>query len=46
MTELEKMQKDLKKHIVNMYEPKSTRLHRNYTDRADWFWLWREDLKK
>lgn len=38
--ELEKIQKDLKKTIIGFYDPPTTRLKRNYTDRADWYFLW------
>ena len=44
MSELDKMKTDLTKHVANITAPESTRWHRNYTDRADWFWLWSADL--
>jgi len=26
--------------VIKTYEPPSTRLHRNYNDRAWWYWKW------
>ena len=32
---------DLKHTIATLYIPESTRWHRNYTDRVDWYYLCR-----
>lgn len=38
--ELEKIQTDLKNIIIDINAPLSTRWRRNYTDCADWYFLW------
>ena len=41
---LKQMEHDLKKIFVNAYAPKSTRWHRNHTDAAEWFFLWKDKI--
>lgn len=36
---IEQTQKELVSIFTNFLSPKSTRLHRNYTDCADWYWV-------
>lgn len=45
-TELDKMHQELKRIIIYAHAPPSTRWRRNYTDRAEWFFLWSEKHKK
>jgi len=40
MSELEKITRELNKVIIGYYEPPTSRWRRNYTDRADWYWVW------
>ena len=42
MEELEKMKKDLTKTIIDIYEPESSRWNRNHSDRAEWYFIWKE----
>lgn len=37
---LEELEKDLKKTIVGFYAPPSTRWNRNYTNVAEWHFIW------
>ena len=39
--EIWKMRANLEHTIATCYIPESTRWHRNYTDRADWYYLCR-----
>ena len=41
---LEELQQKLKKFVIDTYEPESTRWHRNYTDRAEWYFIWNIEL--
>lgn len=45
-TQLEEMAKQLEKHIIDCYIPPSTRWRRNYTARAEWFFLWNPRIRK
>ena len=38
--EIKQIEKEVTKAIVDCYEPESTRWRRNYTDRAEWYFLW------
>lgn len=41
---LKQMEHDLKKIFVNAYAPESTRWHRNHTDVAQWYFLWKDKI--
>lgn len=44
--ELLALEVQLKNIIVDTYDPTSTRLRRNYTDCAEWYFLWSEKRKR
>ncbi len=37
---IEEMQSKLTKIVIDAYEPESSRWNRNYSDRAEWYFLW------
>lgn len=44
--QLEKLTRQLQNHVRDCYEPEITRWRRNYTARAEWFFLWSKKMRK
>ena len=43
MEEIQKIKNGLTKIIVDAYEPESNRFNRNYSERAEWYFITRID---
>lgn len=42
--EIIEIQNGLMKTIITVYEPEVSRWNRNYSHKAEWYFLWRKEL--